>query len=248
MNQKCSTAIGFNQSPTSETRTMSQDTRPDGLAAVLFDMDGTLVDTERLWWDAVEQVAARIGRPLSPADAPDVLGRPSDHTAAHLCRTLGPAAPHPDEIARELDSVFTALVADQVVPRPGVLSLLDDLVRAGTPTAIVTASPRRVVDLVCETLGAERFTTTIAVEDTARSKPAPDPYLAAAAALGVDPRACVAVEDTPVGVTAAEAAGCAVLVVPSVAVPAAAGRTILDSLEGTDVAFLASLLHPAERH
>lgn len=226
---------------------MSNATRPGAPAAVLFDMDGTLVDTERLWWDAVEQVAARIGHPLSSADAPAVLGRPSDHTAAHLCRALGAAAPDPDALAHELDEAFVVLVADDVVPRPGVLPLLDELAGAGIPTAIVTASPRRVVDLVRQTLGVERFTTTIAVEDTALSKPAPDPYLAAAAALGADPRACVAVEDTPVGVAAAEAAGCAVLVVPSVPVSPAAGRTILRSLEEVDVAFLASLSHPVER-
>ncbi|WP_433611204.1 HAD family hydrolase [Prescottella agglutinans] len=223
---------------------MRHETRP---AAVLFDMDGTLVDTERLWWDAVERVAAGLGHRLSSADAPAVLGRPSDYTADHLRRILGPTAPDPDALARDLDDAFAALVADEVVPRPGVLSLLDELSRAEIPTAIVTASPRRVVDLVRETLGVDRFTTTIAVEDTVRSKPAPDPYLAAAAALGVDPHACVAVEDTPVGVAAAEAAGCAVLAVPSVDVPPAPGRTILKSLEGADVVFLASLLHPAER-
>ncbi|WP_228001487.1 HAD family hydrolase [Nocardia australiensis] len=226
---------------------MSHDTRPGAPAAVLFDMDGTLVDTERLWWDAVEQVAARIGRPLSSADAPAVLGRPSGHTAAHLCRALGSEAPDQDVLARELDETFVALVADDVVPRPGVLALLDELVGARIPTAIVSASPRRVVDLVRERLGAQRFATTIAVEDTVRSKPAPDPYLAAAAALDVDPHACVAVEDTPVGAAAAEAAGCTVLVVPSVMVPPAPGRTILDSLEWVDVRFLASMLHPVER-
>lgn len=72
---------------------MSPDTLPGAPAAVLFDMDGTLVDTERLWWDAVEQVAARLGRPLSDADAPAVVGRPADHTAAHLCRALGRRRP-----------------------------------------------------------------------------------------------------------------------------------------------------------
>ncbi|MGW2182649.1 HAD family hydrolase [Streptomyces sp. NPDC001732] len=211
-------------------------------AAVLFDMDGTLVDTERLWWAAVQQIADAIGRPLTDADTPHVLGRPAAHTAAHLHRTGGPTAPGPGVLATDLDAAFAALVAQDVVPRPGVLRLLDELVAAEVPTAIVSASPRHVVDLVRKALGEERFTLTFAVEDTARTKPAPDPYLAAAAALGVDPGACVVVEDTPTGVAAAEAAGCAVLAVPStVPIPSVAGRMVIDSLEGADLRLLASL-------
>ncbi|GLW99062.1 HAD family phosphatase [Microtetraspora sp. NBRC 16547] len=224
-------------------------------AAVLFDMDGTLVDTERLWWAAVEQVAAGMGRPLTEADMPDVVGRPAAHTAAHLHRTGarlhrtgGPSAGDPGALAAELDTAFAARVTREVVPCPGVPRLLDELAAAGVPMAIVSASPRLVVDVVRDVLGANRFALTVAAEDTVRSKPAPDPYLAASAALGVDPRACVAVEDSPTGIASAEAAGCAVLAVTStVRIRPAARRTVLDSLEPVDLALLASLTAPAER-
>lgn len=217
-------------------------------AAVLFDMDGTLVDTERLWLAAVEQVATAIGRPLTDADEPDVTGRPSGHTAAHLCRTCGPHAPDHEELARRLDAVFTDLVSRDIVPRPGALRLLDELSEANVPTAIVSASPRNVVELVRQSLGALRFVLVVGAEDTEHSKPAPDPYLAAAAALGVDPAACVAIEDSPVGVAAAEAAGCTVVVVPSaVLVPAASGRTICDSLEQVNLDLLSALLTNSPR-
>ncbi len=110
------------------------------------------------------------------------------------------------------------------------------------PTALVSASPRRVVDLVLAALGSEWFSVTLAAEDTEHTKPAPDPYLAAAGLLGLDPAACVAVEDTPTGVASAHAAGCAVLAVPSaVPIEAAPGITLLDSLEQADLALLGKL-------
>ncbi|WP_041822115.1 HAD-IA family hydrolase [Streptomyces davaonensis] len=198
------------------------------LQAVLFDMDGTLVDTERLWWEAVEQVA---GRALTGADEPDVLGRPVEHTADWLAATTGrPAA----ELAAALHREFADRVRAGIVPRPGALDLLDALARDGVPTALVTASPRAVADTVLEALGAERFAVSVTADDTEHTKPAPDPYLAACRALGVDPAACVAVEDTQTGVSSAEAAGCTVLAVPSLApIEAAPGRTVRSGL--TDV-------------
>ena len=208
------------------------------LQAVLFDMDGTLVDTERLWWEAVEEVA---GRPLTEADRPDVLGRPVDHTAAWLAAATGtPAADLADTLHRE----FADRVRTGVVPRPGALDLLDALAREGVPTALVTASPRSVADTVLEALGgASRFAVSVTADDTEHTKPAPDPYLAACRELGVAPARCVAVEDTETGVRSAEAAGCAVLAVPSLApVEAAPGRTVLPGLEGVTVARLRALL------
>ncbi|MDP5228663.1 MULTISPECIES: HAD family phosphatase [Arthrobacter] len=210
-------------------------------AAVLFDMDGTLVDTERLWWDAVADVAFGLGHRLGSEDGPDVLGRPSGHTAAHLLATLPSASTlTAEELSERLDQAFTELVAQEVVPRPGAMDLLRLLASEGIPTAIVSASPRRVVELVRDRLGHELFTLVVAVEDTPASKPAPDPYLEAARRLGAEPSACVVVEDSPVGLAAAEAAGCPVVVVPStVPIEEAPGRTLLGSLTEVTLPVLA---------
>ncbi|MFD8014766.1 HAD-IA family hydrolase [Streptomyces sp. NPDC058955] len=204
-------------------------------------MDGTLVDTEGLWWEAVELVA---GRPLTEADRPDVLGRPVEHTAAWLA--AGGAAepvspdggtagrPSADALAAALHREFADRVGAGVTPRPGAIALLTALARDGVPTALVTASPRAVADTVLRALGAlgaPEFAVSVTADDTDRTKPEPDPYLAACRTLGVEPAHCVAVEDTPTGVASAEAAGCTVLAVPSVApIDPAPGRTVLDGL------------------
>ena len=213
------------------------------LQAVLFDMDGTLVDTERLWWEAVEQVA---GRTLTDADQSEVLGRPVEHTADWLARATGaPAA----DLAGALHREFAARVRTGIVPRPGALDLLDALARDGVPTALVTASPRAVADTVLDALGASRFAVSVTADDTGPTKPAPDPYLAACRALGVDPAACVAVEDTQTGVSSAEAAGCAVLAVPSLApIDTAPGRTVRESLVGVTPADLRAMVASGTAH
>ncbi|GAA2141410.1 HAD family phosphatase [Kitasatospora kazusensis] len=214
---------------------------PSYPSAVLFDMDGTLVDTEHLWLEATAELAAELDLTLTDADMPEILGRAVEHTAAHLHRVSGTARTEA-ELAGVLHASFSSRVAAEVVPRPGALALLAELRDAGVPAALVSASPRQVVDLVLGTLGREWFATTLAAEDTELTKPDPAPYLAAAARLGFAPADCVAVEDTPTGVASAHAAGCAVLAVPSTVPIAAAERiTLLESLVQADLAFLSGL-------
>jgi HAD superfamily hydrolase (TIGR01509 family) len=209
------------------------------LKAVLFDMDGTLVDTEDLWWEAVEHVASTLGYELSDADLPDVLGRPVEHVATLLRRATGSSFV---SLAADLHREFATRVEGRIVVRPGAVGLLDRLPSHGIPIGLVSASPRSIVDTVLRALGAGRFAVTVTADDTVRSKPAPDPYLLAARVLGVPPTACVAVEDSPAGVRSAESAGCAVLAVPSLTpIPPAPGRAVLDSLEQADIPLLRAL-------
>ncbi|MER5307796.1 HAD family phosphatase [Streptomyces sp. NPDC002773] len=215
-------------------------------------MDGTLVDTEVLWWDATEEIAARLGHRLTDADAPEVVGRAVEDTAAHLvratrapaaadtCATGAPDAPGAAGVAAELTAAFQERVDRGAPLRPGAARLLAELERAGVPFALVSASPRSVVDSVTGgALAQVPFAFTLSADDTVRTKPHPDPYREAAQRLGVPGAACVAVEDSPDGAASASAAGCAVLVVPSLLpVPPGPGRVFADSL---DVVSLASL-------
>lgn len=175
--------------------------------AVLFDMDGTLVDTEGLWWQATATVAESLGRTLGEEDTPHVLGRSVEDTATHLAPSDVAA------VATALTDAFAARIGEGVVVMPGALALLRDLAARGIPTALVSASPRSIVEQVLPNLDGHRFHLVIAAEDTARGKPYPDPYLAAAKRLGVRPERCVAIEDSPTGIAAATAAGCRVMVV-----------------------------------
>jgi HAD superfamily hydrolase (TIGR01509 family) len=211
--------------------------------AVLFDMDSTLVDTEELWWQAVDHVAATVGYELTDADLPDVLGRPVAHTAGVLLRRASTTAVSADALAADLHRQFALRVTARVVVRPGAAELLDRLPSYGVAVGLVSASPRSIVTIVLRTLGTDRFTVTVSADDTEHTKPAPDPYLLAARLVGVPPAECVAVEDSPAGVRSAEAAGCPVLAVPSrTPIAPAPGRAVLDSLEQADITVLRALV------
>ncbi|GGU60558.1 HAD superfamily hydrolase (TIGR01509 family) [Streptomyces cavourensis] len=239
---------------------------PTAPAAVLFDMDGTLVDTEVLWWETAREVAAGLGHRLTDADAPEVVGRAVADTAAHLIgvtsgdpstlpgaatgraaapeRTAADRAAALERTAAELTDSFFRKVDAGAPLRPGAAALLASLEAAGVPFALVSASPRSVVDaVVAGALAGVDFAFTLSADDTVRTKPHPDPYRAAAERFAADPAACVAVEDSPDGTASADAAGCAVLVVPSL-LPVAPGRarTFARSLEEVDLGVLIDCL------
>ncbi|HST64840.1 MAG TPA: HAD family hydrolase, partial [Mycobacteriales bacterium] len=131
-----------------------------------------------------------------------------------------------------------------LVWRPGAQELIDAVRAAGIPTALVTNTERSLVEVALGDLVGRLFDVSVAGDEVAHAKPAPDPYLAAARLLGVDPAATVAIEDSPTGTASAVAAGCAVLVVPAgdVPVPPGPGRTLAATLAGLTVPDLAALL------
>ncbi|MCB5180396.1 HAD family hydrolase [Streptomyces antimicrobicus] len=214
------------------------------LQAVLLDMDGTLVDTEGFWWEAEVSVFGELGHRLEESWRDVVVGGPMSRSARFLIEATG-AAISVGELSVLLNERFEARIADQVPLMPGAERLLTELARHNVPTALVSASHRRVIDKVLASLGPERFMLTVAGDEVPRTKPHPDPYLLAAKALGAHPSRCAVVEDTATGVAAAEAAGCRVVAVPSVGLIAPApGRTVVGSLEDVDLPFLRSLIAP----
>ncbi|MEU3355744.1 HAD family phosphatase [Streptomyces sp. NPDC037389] len=212
------------------------------LQAVLLDMDGTLVDTEGFWWEVESAVFAELGHQLLEEWREVVVGGPMTRSASFLIKATG-AKIALAELTALLNTRFSQMIGQGVPLMPGARRLLAELAAHRVPTALVSASHREIIDRVLHSLGPEHFTLTVAGDELARTKPHPDPYLLAAARLGADPARCAVVEDTMTGVTAAEAAGCRVVAVPSVApIPAAAGRTVVGSLEEVDLSFLRGLI------
>ncbi|MGK5639114.1 HAD family hydrolase [Streptomyces sp. URMC 126] len=214
----------------------------DALGAVLLDMDGTLVDTEGFWWEVEVAVFAELGHQLLEEYREIVVGGPMTRSAAFLIKATG-AKIALAELTALLNTRFAEMIGSGVPLMPGAKRLLTELAAHEVPTALVSASHRHIIDRVLRTLGPEHFTLTVAGDEMERTKPHPDPYLLAAARLGVAPERCAVVEDTMTGVTAAEAAGCRVVAVPSVgAIPPAPGRTVVRSLEEVDLRFLRGLV------
>ncbi|MER5375307.1 HAD family phosphatase [Streptomyces sp. NPDC002553] len=212
------------------------------LQAVLLDMDGTLVDTEGFWWDVEVEVFAGLGHTLDDSWRHVVVGGPMSRSAGFLIEATGADIALP-ELTVLLNEGFENRITRTLPLMPGATRLLAELAEHEVPTALVSASHRRIIDRVLTFLGPQHFALTVAGDEVARTKPHPDPYLFAAAGLGADPARCAVVEDTATGVAAAEAAGCHVVAVPSVApIPPAARRTVVPSLEHVDLTFLRGLI------
>jgi HAD superfamily hydrolase (TIGR01509 family) len=220
------------------------------LHAVLFDMDGTLVETEEHWGEALFALARRRGGELSAPARAATVGTSMRTALGVLYADLGlPVdAARLDADAGWVEDRVAELVAAGVQWRPGARELLAGVRAAGLPTALVTTTPRRLTDLVLAAMarsfdGGTLFDVTVCGDEVPARKPDPAPYLQAAAALGVDIRRCVVVEDSVVGVTAGLASGAAVLGVPAMqAIDPAPGLVLRGTLTGLNPGDLAALL------
>lgn len=213
------------------------------LAAVLFDMDGLLVDTEHVWFEVESALVIELGGQWGPADAEHLVGGPLERTIAHMLASVPVRVDPIDLSTRLVSEMVAALRRGPVQWRPGARRLLSEVSAAGVPTALVSSSLRPVVEAVLDAVGREHLPVTVSGDDVARTKPHPDPYLLGARLLGADPARCVALEDSATGATSARAAGCLTVAVPSVApVPDGVAHYRFESLTELDLPLLAGLL------
>jgi len=201
-----------------------------GLQAVLFDMDGVLVDSEPLWFEAEQAVMARLGGDWTPDDQKALVGGSMVVTVDYL-RARGRLPADPAAVERWLVESMSTMLSERPLPvMPGAVELVSEVAAAGVPYGLVTSSERAIMDAVLAGLPVT-FPVTVCAGDVARCKPDPEGYLLAAQKLAVEPRRCVVIEDSPNGVAAAEAAGCLAVAVPSVVtIPAAPGRVVAASM------------------
>lgn len=195
----------MNTSPSS-----SHDGHAGWPSAVLFDLDGTLVDSERLWLDVIRSRLEHTGRPVSPELLADFEGLSSLEAARRLIAHTGLGADEGD-VATQLEDLTIEAFAGRLRWILGAEEALDRLRRAGIPLALVTSSTRRWVAAVADSVHLGRFDVIVTADDVQRTKPHPEPYLRATLLLDVDPGSCLVFEDSAVGVSAAVAAGCRVV-------------------------------------
>jgi HAD superfamily hydrolase (TIGR01509 family) len=204
-------------------------------AAVLFDMDGLLVETEELWYAAETHVMTELGADWGPEHQATLVGGPLEFAVSYMVEHAGGGHDHDDVMNHLLTTMESLLRSEPVHWRPGAKELLLALEEAEVPRALVSASWRTLVDAVSDAVlhevGHGAFTTTVAGDEGERTKPFPDPYLLAAARIGVPPEQCVVLEDSHTGVRAGIASGALVVAVPSlVDIEPADGLRVVASL------------------
>lgn len=215
---------------------------PAVLEAVLFDMDGTLTDSEKLWALALDDVARALGGVISAECRSSMVGWPVRPTIDRIHEELGLRRDW-QVTAAELSERAASYYRNELPWRPGAAELLAAVRAAGVPTALVTATDRPLVEMALDTLGRHNFDVVVTGDDVTDGKPHPEPYRKALALLQVPPASAVAVEDSPTGVASAVAAGLTVLVVPcEIPVPPGERRRFAQTLRGLDVDDLRDLL------
>jgi HAD superfamily hydrolase (TIGR01509 family) len=210
-------------------------------AAVLFDLDGTLVDSEHYWMLSERKLASEHDAEWNHADGIELIGMSLYESSVIIGRKLGSALA-PEEIIDRLTAVVIEQLQVALPWKPGARELLFELREAGIKTALVTMSMRRMALAVADAVGFDAFDVVVAGDDVEFGKPHPEAYLKAAELLGVDPADCIAIEDSVPGLASAEAAGTKAIGVPNlVKLEELEGRILWPTLEGVTLADLKQL-------
>jgi HAD superfamily hydrolase (TIGR01509 family) len=209
--------------------------------AVLFDMDGLLIDSEPLWTVAEIELAENLGGAWSDSLKATIVGTRLDVAVPKILEWYAVDS-RPEAVASAMEFLLARMVElfrKQLPLMPGAFELIDGVRALGVPTALVSSSYRVLVDAALDSLGRSRFDVTVAGDEVGHGKPSPEPYLRACTLLGVAPSRCVVVEDAMSGVESGEAAGATVVAVPWAA-PIAPGprRPVVASLTLIEPAWL----------
>lgn len=213
--------------------------------AVLFDMDGTLIDSEPIWFDTEISILADYGYLLGREHWVNVLGKPNEVAVQYLLDVSGiPLTP--EQLNNRIEDAMVERLGGGIDLVPGAKELFTELDAAGIPAALVTASSRRIVEACLSSIGADHFRLTISGDDVTHGKPHPEPYLTAAHRLGLEPARCAVLEDSPNGSRSAASAGCPVMVIPHGApIDPHPLISVADSLAEVDLDRLRGLFAPA---
>lgn len=210
-------------------------------AAVLWDMDGTLVDSEHYWLSSERSLAAEHQESWTEQDGLDLVGMSLFESSKIIKQKIGSDL-EPEQIIQRLTDSVVAKLAVSIPWRPGAQELLRELKKYKVKTALVTMSMSRMANQVVDQMPFHAFDVVVAGDDVVFGKPHPEPYLKAAELLGVNPEDCIAFEDSLTGLRSAEAAGTIAIGIPNIIpIPEKPGRILWPTLEGVRVADLRKL-------
>jgi HAD superfamily hydrolase (TIGR01509 family) len=210
--------------------------------AVLFDMDGTIIDSEPYWMASEQALAAEHNGNWTAKDGLDIIGMDLDESSK-VIKDRANIPLEPDEIKNRLTNDVQSKLAKVVPWRPGAQELLLDLRKHNVKTALVTMALHRMAQQVVDAIPFAAFDVIVAGDDVTRGKPHPEAYEKAAALLGFEPKNCIAFEDSITGLTSAEAAGTYAIGIPNIIeIPAKPGRVIWPTLEGVTFKQLRKLI------
>lgn len=199
------------------------------IEAVVFDLDGVIVDSEHVWDEVRQQVAEERGGRWHEQASRDMMGMSSLEWSRYMHDVIGLAEP-PEQINAEVVRRLVAVYEEKLPLLDGAMDAVQALA-ARWPLGLASSSNRELIDLVLRVSGLERwFAATVSSEEVERGKPAPDVYLEAARRLNVAAKGCAAVEDSENGIRSAKAAGMRVVAIPNPRYPPAE-----DALAAADV-------------